>query len=152
MTTEIAKPGHNGWPIDEWVANSLVDWAAGSKAAAELKAGLRWQIRQVADDLAGPAPSPIERTLAETAALAWFALRLHEGQFAGGSSSDSGLTIKQADFRQRRLDRAHRRYLATLKTLATIRRLSVPALQINVDRRQVNVAGPLTLPPGGAND
>ena len=37
---------------------------------------------------------------------------------------------------QRRIDRAHRRLLATLKTLATVRRLAVPAVQINLAHQQ----------------
>src|SRR5271165_3039069 len=35
------------------------------------------------------------------------------------------LTLKQADFHLRRIDRAHRRLLSSLKTLATIRRLAL---------------------------
>jgi hypothetical protein len=32
----------------------------------------------------------------------------------------------------------NRRYLAALKTLATVRRLAVPALQVNIAKKQVN--------------
>lgn len=39
------------------------------------------------------------------------------------------------------LDRAHRRYLSALKTLATIRRLEVPVVQVNVAREQIVVVG-----------
>ena len=46
------------------------------------------------------------------------------------------MTLAQSEHAQRRIDRAHRRYLSTLKTLAAVRRLAVPALQINVAHRQ----------------
>src|SRR5512135_1724423 len=87
---------------------------------------------------AGPEPSPIEQALAETAALSWFALRLYEATYVCSSKSESGLTIKQADFHLRQIDRTHRRLLSSLKTLATVRRLALPALQINVASQQVN--------------
>ena len=38
-------------------------------------------------------------------------------------------------------DRAHRRYLSAIRTLAQVRRLLTPAVQINVGENQVNVAG-----------
>src|SRR5688572_306235 len=126
--------------MDRWVATRLIDWAAGQKATKETKQNLRRELDEAAAGLAGPDPSPAERMLADTAALAWFALRLHEAQYAGGANSESGLTINQSEHSQRRIDRAHRRLMATLKTLAAVRRLAVPALQINLARQQVNVA------------
>ena len=91
----------------------------------------------VADEFAGPTPSPVERVLAETAATCWFAFRLHEAQYAGAITSD-GMSLAQSEHAQRRIDRAHRRFLSTVKTLATLRRLALPAVQINVARQQVN--------------
>ena len=89
-----------------------------------------------AAELAGPSPSPVERVLAETAATSWFAFRMHEAQYAGGATSEEGMSLAQSEHAQRRMDRAHRRFLSTLKTLAAVRRLAVPALQINVAHRQ----------------
>jgi hypothetical protein len=36
-----------------------------------------------------------------------------------------------------------------VKTLALVRRLAVPALQINIARKQVNVAGTVVTPAAG---
>jgi hypothetical protein len=58
------------------------------------------------------------------------------------------LTIIQSEHQQRRIDRTHRRLMSTIKTLATVRRLAVPALQINVARQQVNQVN--VGDPGGA--
>lgn len=144
MAKEIERPKPTYRAMDLLVSIRLVNWAVGSKNDESVKESYRQEIQEVAVELAGPDPSPIEWTLAESAALAWFALRLHEMQFAGGSCSGTGLTIHQSDHSQRQIDRAHRRYLATLKTLATVRRLALPALQINLARRQVNVVGSLS--------
>ena len=54
----------------------------------------------------------------------------------------SRLSLPQADYHQRRCDLAQRRYLAAVKALALVRKLGVPALQLNIARNQVNVAGP----------
>jgi hypothetical protein len=46
------------------------------------------------------------------------------------------MTLAQSEHAQRRMDRAHRRLVSSLKALANVRRLALPALQINVARRQ----------------
>ena len=51
------------------------------------------------------------------------------------------MTIAQADYHQRRIDAAHRRFLSALKTLAQVSKLAVPAIQFNIGVQQVNVAG-----------
>jgi hypothetical protein len=78
--------------------------------------------------------------LAEVAALNWFALRLYEARYASASNSEKGLSLAQSEHSQRRIDRAHRRLMASLKTLATMRKLGLPAVQINLANQQVNVA------------
>jgi hypothetical protein len=51
------------------------------------------------------------------------------------------ISIAQADYLQRRQDSAHRRLLSACRTLATVRRLTIPAVQLNVAQQQVNVVG-----------
>src|SRR5262249_14757191 len=124
--------------MDYWAIGSLIDWAAAKKASGETKNGLRAELDKLAADFAGPSPTPTERVLAQTAAISWFAFRLHEVKYVGSVTSESGMSLQQSEQAQRRMERAHRRMLSTLKTLATIRRLAIPALQINVARQQVN--------------
>jgi hypothetical protein len=131
-----AKPSER--VMDGWAVGQLVNWAAGKEGDAKTKAVLERQIDELADEFAGPNPSSVERVLAETAATCWFAFRMHEGHYAGTVSSDGGMSLAQSEHAQRRMDRAHRRFLNTVKTLATVRRLAVPVLQINVARQQVN--------------
>ncbi len=52
------------------------------------------------------------------------------------------MSIKQGDFRQRRIDATNRRFLAAVKALALVRKLAVPVLQVNLAQKQVNVMAP----------
>jgi hypothetical protein len=54
--------------------------------------------------------------------------------------SCSSLFYLVREFHQRRLDRLHKRYLSSIKTLAQIRKLG-PAVQINIAEKQINTAG-----------
>lgn len=137
--------------IDGWVSRELVNCAVGRRAPAKRKEQEESKLHSVASEFAGPNPSPIERVLAETAALNWYALRLYEGRLASADSSKGGITYKQTDFYMRCIDRTHRRFLQTLKTIALIRRLGLPSLQINV-AQQVNVQNRHERESSGTND
>lgn len=125
--------------MDGWAVGRLVAWAAGKDGSKETKAKLREELGDVAAELAGPDPSPVERMLADTAAIAWFDHRYAEANYAA-AGIEGGMTIAQSENNQRRIDRTHRRLMATLKTLAAVRRLAGagPVVQINVARQQFN--------------
>jgi hypothetical protein len=114
---------------------SLIRNAAGN-ALAFKEAAIR-KMRNLRADLAGPNATPVERLLAERIALCW--LSVHDAEIRFAQSKD--LSWKQVEFWQRRIDASHRRYLSAIKTLATVRKLAVPALQVNIARKQVNVVG-----------
>jgi hypothetical protein len=128
----------DGALIEGWVAQGLIDCAVGNRARAETKKRERSRLQSVASEFAGPDPSPVELVLAETAAINWYALRMYEGKLYSATSGKDGITHKQTDFYMRCIDRSHRRFMQTLKTIALIRRLGVPGLQINV-AQQINV-------------
>jgi hypothetical protein len=44
-------------------------------------------------------------------------------------------------FHQQRVERAQRRYLAAIKVLAQVRKLRMPAVQVNIGGKQNNLAG-----------
>jgi hypothetical protein len=92
----------------------------------------------IAAGLAGADPTPIERLLAERAAFCWLVLWKYEHHLANATD----LAAKREEFHHRRIDAAHRRYLSSLRTLAQIRKLALPAVQVNIGGNQVNVAGP----------
>lgn len=115
------------------VEATLVVNAAGENLA--FREGATRKLAQIRRDLGGPDPSPLERLLADRIALCW--LSLHDAEVRFAPSKD--LTIKQAELWQKRIDGAHRRYLSAIKALATVRKLALPAVQVNIARRQVNV-------------
>jgi hypothetical protein len=115
------------------VQATLVHKAAGTNLF--FGQGLEAKMARLRADLAGPDPTPLERLLAERIALCWLALHDAEARYAQAED----LTIKRAEFWQHRIDCAHRRYLTAIKTLATVRKLALPALQVNIARKQVNI-------------
>jgi hypothetical protein len=89
-------------------------------------------------ELEGPNPTPIERMLVERAVHCWFIVNVYETFYI--QSTD--LSIKQADFQVRRIDAAHKRFLSSVATLARVRKLALPSLQVNIGAAQVNVGKP----------
>jgi hypothetical protein len=89
-------------------------------------------------ELLGENPTPVERLLVERAVACWLQVQDADIRYA---QNQGKLNIKQADYHQRRMDAANRRYLAALKTLALVRKLAVPVLQVNIAKKQVNIAG-----------
>jgi hypothetical protein len=117
----------------QWCRDQLVQKAAGNNLAIQ-EASER-KLKALVAELAGPDPTPIERLLAERAAVCWWLVHEYERRYA----AESSMPIIRADYQQRRLDRAHRRFLTALKTLATVRRLALPSLQVNIaGMQQVN--------------
>ena len=98
-------------------------------------------MRQLADmrtEIAGNSPSSLERLLAERIVATWLQIQLFEGPYA--VSMFKSLTIAQAGYHQKRLDRAYSRHLSAIRTLAQIRKMG-PAVQINIAEKQINMGG-----------
>ena len=74
-------------------------------------------------------------------ALCWLHLHYAEGTYA---QKMDGLDAAWSEHHQRRIDRAQRRYLQAIRTLAQVRRLAVPAtnVQVNLGQHQVNQMTP----------
>jgi hypothetical protein len=124
-----------GGELAEKVVVSFASAMAGAKNLAFREALLR-KLELMRAELLGDNPTPVERLLVERVVACWVQVQEAELRFARGQGD---LTIRQSDFLQRRMDSTHRRYLAALKALALVRKLAVPALQINLARKQVNV-------------
>jgi hypothetical protein len=88
--------------------------------------------------LAGANPTPVERLLVERVVACWLQVQDADVRYAQGQKE---LTFAQGEYYQRRMERAHKRYLSALRTLALVRKLAVPVLQVNIAKKQVNVAG-----------
>jgi hypothetical protein len=98
---------------------------------------LKHQLESMRIEVAGQNPSPLERLLAERVVATWLEVQLFSGLYAMGMKNE---TRSQGDYRQKRLDRAHRRHLSALKAMAQIRKMG-PAVQINIAEKQSNTSG-----------
>ena len=104
----------------------LVNRAAGADVV--LREALLRKLEDLRADLAGPDPPPLERLLVDRIVSAWLYLHYLETVYPQCEARGA----KGGDHCQRQIDRAHRRYLAAIRTLATVRKLAAPWLQVNV--------------------
>jgi hypothetical protein len=98
---------------------------------------LKITLEQMREELAGPNPSPLEILGAERVASCW--LQLHYAELLYDQELPK-LTLIQDDYYQKRLDRLHRRYLSSMRSLAQVRKLLKPKVaQINIgEKQQIN--------------
>jgi len=104
------------------------------------------KLKAMRKELLGESPSPVEVLLVSRAVACWLQVQDADIRYA---QAQGDLTIKQADYHQPRMDAANRRYLAALRTLAQVRKFAVPALQVNIAKKQVNVVTPASASPAG---
>jgi hypothetical protein len=147
---EAALPVVRELLAQEEAVNSFSSHVVGRAEEAVVKAitgrnllfreALLRKLRLLRAELAGPRPAAVERLLVEHVVACWLQVQQADRLWA----QLDNVTLAQGDYHQRRQDRAHRRFLAAMKTLAQVRRLALPVLlqQINVAaQQQVNVAG-----------
>jgi hypothetical protein len=111
--------------------------ANGAGKSLLYKEAVTRKLELTREELAGTNPAPLEKLLIDRIALCWLAL--HDAELLLARSKE--LTFQQAEYHQNRIDRAHRRYLTVIRTLATIRKLALPVVQVNIAKRQTNIAG-----------
>ena len=128
--------------MTHWVTIELLNRIVSEKSTPELRTRIKSEVLSNIASLAGPSPTRVETILAETVALSLLALRTHEAHFASAESSGV-VTIAQAKHYLRKIEHAQRRMESSLRTLATVRRLALPTVQVNLAQNQVNqvVAG-----------
>ncbi len=85
---------------------------------------LRRKLADMRMELEGPSPSPIERLLVDRVVACW--LQTEAADYR--ATPPKGCTLAQANSLSKRQDRAHRRFLSAMKTLATVRKLALPVL------------------------
>jgi len=126
--------------------SALVDlWSGGSALTRE---GLRRRLAAMRAELAGTDATPLERLLAERVVASW--LHSTHADYAYARALNSERPWNELEFHQRRQDRAARQYLKALRSLADVRRLLLPTLQVNIAKRQVNIAGPVRVKAAGS--
>ena len=123
-----------GGNLAQQTERTLIEAAAGKDLM--FKEALTRKLELSRAELSGPAPTPVERLLVQRIVTCWLQLQDADVRFAQAKD----LSIAQADYHQRRINHAHKRFLSAVKTLATVRRLAVPVLvgQVNIAGKQVN--------------
>lgn len=135
-----------GGDLARQAERSLLNSAAGKNLAFR-EAVLR-KMELMRAELTGPNATPLERLLVERIVTCWLQLHYADIRLA---QSEAKMTMEQGAYQEECRERAHRRYLSAIKTLATVRKLALPVLQVNIAKKQVNVAGPC-LPVDGAKE
>jgi hypothetical protein len=128
--------------IGRHALNSWFDLIAGPDLAA--KESLARKADALEAEVAGRAPSPLERLLARRVVACWLQVHHADATVAQAAS----VSLRQADFARRRQDSAHRRYLMAIGALATVRRLLPAAVEIPDLTAQADVPGPRQATPG----
>jgi hypothetical protein len=88
-------------------------------------------------ELLASGDSPLERLLVDRIVLTWLQVAQADNACAAMLNSDDGYSYRSAAFLQDRQDRANARHLKAIKTLASVRRLLVPAVQVNIAKQQI---------------
>jgi len=83
--------------------------------------------------------NPLERVLIKHIALCWMRLQFVEQKYS--NIMEQSISLQLGDYWERRLSSTQKRYLKALETFARIKRLRLPAMQVNIADKQVNVAG-----------
>jgi hypothetical protein len=100
---------------------------------------VRAELKEVRATLREDGDGAAEQLLIEHAALSWLALTT--AQIARELRRTDGVFPAYAEAWDRHVSHLQTEFLRAVKTLAAVRRLRLPAMQVNVGRQQVNIAG-----------
>lgn len=124
-----------GGNIAKEALNGLVSRYA-SKSPVTKEAILR-KLEELRADLSGTNATALEILLVERVLATWLHLHHLEKLYANKDSFELSVGV----YFQKVISAAQKRYLAAIKGLAEVRKLAMPALQVNIAKKQVNVAG-----------
>ena len=125
--------------LADQAASVLVTNVTATPVVKELVRGAYHGLKR---DLGHEAAPVLEKVLISQVALAWLRLNILEQGYTGKTMSGTGsFRTEEGDYWERRLCASQRRFLRACETLARVRRIPVAALQVNIARQQVNVAG-----------
>jgi hypothetical protein len=128
--------------VGDWARRTQLAWIDKLSEGVDInREGLVAKTTKMREELAGPTPSPLEQLLVERIVSCWLQVNEAESRF---QTREGGGSLVKGEYWQRRYDRAHRRFLQSLKALAQVRKLLGPNIQVNIAEKQVNVleAGP----------
>ncbi len=93
------------------------------------------QVDMLKATLAGPHPSPLETLLIERIATCYLAL--NQADLLAAKRLRHSRVLSSAE--ENRLDKVQKRYLDSVKSLAQVRKLLMPKVQVNLAQNQINM-------------
>jgi hypothetical protein len=108
--------------------DSWITLIAGPDLA--LKELLDRRARELKDELAGPHPTPLEGLLVDRIVACWLAV--HHAEASIAQSGD--MSLRLAEYAQKRLNSAQRRYLMAIGALASVRKLLPTTIEVTAHR------------------
>ena len=130
------------WPVigdlARRVETSWLEAMTGRNALA--KEGYERRADALRRELLASGDSPLERVLVDRIIACWLQVAHADMAYAILLKSE-GHSFRQGAYHQESQNRAHARFIKATKTLATVRRLLVPAVQVNIAEQQLNVLG-----------
>lgn len=125
-------------PLTDGVYDVVIESMYPSTPAT--KAMMHQTAKNRCNDLGYAEASPMEKMLIDAVVLAW--LRYTQVERSAASVWGDSHTLERGAYWDKRLSAAQRRYLRAIETLARVRRLALPMLQVNIaEKQQVNVGG-----------
>ena len=125
-----------GGDVARRAEDALADRMAGD--ALLTREAVRVQMAQMRAQLAGPISTPLEQLLIDRVVLCAFQLLHAETSYA--ERLEEGMSEQEVRYFERRVDGMNKRYLAAVRALATVRKLQLPTVQVNVAEKQINIA------------
>ncbi|HVZ38514.1 MAG TPA: hypothetical protein VHI13_04505 [Candidatus Kapabacteria bacterium] len=132
----VAHPAQT-WNIG--IASLALQGALSNLGVCTLEECSRAGIDRLRKELEYARSPALERLAIDHLVLCW--IHYHDVVFVYDSKMAKGMTFAEADFWERKLTAVQRRYVRALESLARLRRLKLPVMQVNVAGQQVNVAG-----------
>jgi hypothetical protein len=123
-------------PSYDTFSGSLLDMTA-PKSQTIARLIMKLGFDRDCSNLAGPNATMLEKLLAERVVVCRGHLAQAEQQL--GTKVQEGVTVPVALLFEKRINVIHRRYIASMKALAQVRKLQRPSIQVNVGQKQVNI-------------
>lgn len=120
--------------LTELARTYAIKWSAGADGPGRQLA-LERKLELMTAELAGPAPTPAVRLLAERVALAWLDVHTWDIRHYHTLNAPDGIAAPTDRFFQRARDLAQRRYLAAVKALVQVQALT-RTTRVRVERHE----------------
>ncbi|AGA31655.1 hypothetical protein [Singulisphaera acidiphila] len=118
--------GNPGWALRSHIIQSL---SGPNLLGQEV---MKATISDLEQELTPPDATPLERLLVERAVACWLAIHDAEKVEMDGRGKD--ISAQMRELQQRRIDRAHNRFLSALKALGTAQRLKGGSTTVSMSR------------------